>query len=134
MKLTSGIIIGLGVAVAIIFIVESIGHALFPAPAGLVLSSVSGIHVGEEGLPLGMQITDVLAWTLGIFGGGLVGGIVAGRRAIISWIVAPIILCLAALSFGRLPYEEWLVQAALGLIFVAAGLASYYARELPNLR
>ena len=124
MKLTSGIIIGVGVAVAIIFIVESIGHAFFPVQVGL----------GDERLPLGMQITDVLAWTLGIFGGGLVGGVAAGRRALVSWIVAPIIVSLATLSFARLPYEEWLVQIALGLVFIAAGLASYCARELPNLQ
>ncbi|MEM7662291.1 MAG: hypothetical protein AAF292_08565 [Pseudomonadota bacterium] len=130
----AGIFIGLGIAVAIIFVVESIGRSMFPVPASVSWSSLPTTHAGDDVFPLGLQVIDVIAWTIGIFGGGLVGGIAAGRRAIISWIVAPIILCLAALSFGRLPYEEWLVQAALGSIFIAAALASYYARELPNLQ
>lgn len=130
MKLFAGVLIGIGVALSIIFIVESVCRSFLPLPANFKASDFSAAGA----MPIGLQISDAVAWTLGIFGGGLVGGLVAGRKPIISWIVALIVFGLAALSFLSLPYDSWIVQSAGVAIVFAAGLASWYARKLPNLQ
>ncbi|MEM9670219.1 MAG: hypothetical protein AAF950_14955 [Pseudomonadota bacterium] len=132
MRLIAGSIIGLTIALAIIFVVESVIGLIMPFAAGIGGEPNSSGSSIRDSLPLGPQICDIIALTLGIFGGGLIGGLVAGRRAIISWLVAPFVLLPAALSYFSFPYDEGLIRWALGSMLFAAALASWYARRRPN--
>ncbi|MEL7128596.1 MAG: hypothetical protein AAGK23_03535 [Pseudomonadota bacterium] len=110
-----GVLMGLVIGVAIIFVVENIGFAIFSNHDGLTVS---------EPLPLGAKIFDLVGWTLGIFGGGLAGGLIAGHRALIAWLVGLVLLGMAAMSLATTSYPQVFATLTIVLAIAAAGLAS----------
>ena len=134
MRLFAGFLVGLGIAVAIIFVVESLGHALFPQPPGLDVRDPVALEAAKGEIPLGTQIFDLVGWTAGIFGGGLVGGLVAGHKAAISWLVGIAVFVLSAMTLALLSYPQWLINGAVICTVLSAGLAGRFAARMPEIR
>lgn len=118
-----GVLTGLLIGVSVIFVVENVGHALFPDHDSLAVS--------EPG-PLGAKVFDLVGWTLGIFGGGLAGGLIAGHRALIAWLVGLLLLGMAAISLATTAYPQTFAVLTIVLAIVAASLASVFITRRYN--
>lgn len=131
-KVGLGLLAGLAIGISIIFVIESFGHALFPAPAQLDITDPRSREALGASIPLGAKICDLIAWTLGIFGGGLAGGLVAGHRATIAWLVGLVIFGISAMTLMLLPYPQWMINGAIVCAIFAAGLAGQIATHAYN--
>lgn len=120
MRRLAALFAGLAIGIGIIFVVENIGQA------------VVSLFVPEElaaagPVPLGVKVTDLVSWTLGIFGGGLVASLVAGHRPLMAWLVGIVILGLAAATIVLLDYPQWITVGAILLAVLASGLAGRFS-------
>lgn len=107
-----GIIVGLVVGVAIIAIVESIGHIIFPPPEGVDLKDPEALKSIMKDIPVGAKISVLVAWGLGVFGGGSVARLISRGASPASWVVGAILLGFAALTMVQIPHPVWMVVGA----------------------
>ncbi len=120
MRRLAALLAGLVIGIAIIFVVETIGQ-------GLVGLFIVRDAAPGGGVPLGVKVLDLVSWTLGIFGGGLVASLVAGHRPLLAWLVGIVILALAAMTIALLDYPQWITIGAVMLAVVAASLAGRFS-------
>jgi len=95
-------IVGVAVAMALVWLVETIGHTVWPTPADLDTSDVDVMRAYVDTLPLGAMLTVALAW----FVGALAGTFAACRLG-------------AARPLVYIPHPFWF--SALGLLGIFAG-------------
>lgn len=122
MKSGLAVAAGLVIGLALIFVLETLGHGLLA-----VVRMLFGTAPPSSAL-----IVDLVTSSIGIFGGGLVGGLVAGHRALIAWIVGISLFAFAALLLWRLDYPDWVMQGAAVLGLISAALAGQFAARIPN--
>lgn len=121
------VLFGVVAGATIVFIVERMGHALFPAPPGFDPASAAAVAA----LPFAAKAAVLVAWFAGAFGGGAVAALIAQRWAPAAWVVAMTILLLAGTSLAAIEHPLWMaigaVPAALagGWLAVAATGARY---------
>lgn len=71
------ILLGIILGSIAVFIVETIGHLIFPPPAGIDVTDPEQLKQVIEQLPIGALIFVLLAWAIGSFVGGYVTSKVA---------------------------------------------------------
>jgi hypothetical protein len=109
--------------------VEWLGHRLYPPPAGLKADDLEAMAAHVAAMPIGALLFVLLAWLLGVFLGGLLAALVAGRRPrLYAGVIAAVILLGAIANFAMIPHPAWFMALAvisLPLVgFAAAGLAT----------
>lgn len=109
--------------------VEWFGHRLYPPPAGLKADDLEAMAAHVAAMPIGALLFVLLAWLLGVFLGGLLAALVAGRRPrLYAGVIAAVILLGAIANFAMVPHPAWFMALAvisLPLVgFAAAGLAT----------
>jgi len=109
--------------------VEWFGHRLYPPPAGLKADDLEAMAAHVAAMPIGALLFVLLAWLLGVFLGGLLAALVAGRRPrLYAGVIAAVILLGAIANFAMIPHPAWFMALAvisLPLVgFAAAGLAT----------
>jgi MFS family permease len=122
LKRILGVIAGIVVAGATVFILEWIGHRVFPGNAAADdLGAVSP----------GLLAMVVAGWFLGPFIGGAVAARIADRGWA-AWIVAAFILLGVLATVVSVPHPLWMTIAGVGLPLVAGWIASRFARPRAN--
>lgn len=118
-------IAGLIAAVAVIFLLESIGHALY-APVGAATGPVSMEDPLAE-VPSGARVLVVLGWFAGsAIGGALVLRLSGWRPG--AWIVA-VLLALAGITMIlEVPHPVWMQVAAVVAPLLGVPAAGVIAR------
>jgi len=109
--------------------VEWLGHRLYPPPAGLKADDLEALAAHVAAMPIGALLFVLLAWLLGVFLGGIVAALLAGRRPrLYAGVIAAVILLGAIANFAMIPHPAWFMTLAvisLPLVgFAAAGLAT----------
>lgn len=121
-----GIVAGIIAAFAIIWLVDLLGHALFPPPAGLGMrDSAAAIGAYLAAMPAGAQFFVALSW----FAGALAGGAVAYRisgEAWAAWTIAILVALAAIANIVMIPHPMVLQVAAV----VAPLLGGLIARQI----
>ncbi len=102
-----GSIAGLVAAVVIVLVVESIGHLLFPPPAGTDLSNPAALETLIDALPFGALAFVMIAWVAGAFGGGAIAALIA-RQSWPAWIVGVLMLAGGLWSMIVIPHPLWM--------------------------
>ena len=119
-----GGLVGVVTAGVTVFAVESLGHRLFPVPAGFDPSDVDAMRAYVAGLSVGPIAWVLLAWVLGTFGGGAVAIRIAPTRPVLmAGVVAGMILLGAVMNLVTIPHPIWMVLAT-GLFVPAAAVAA----------
>jgi len=124
-----GVTAGVLAGALLVFAVEMVGHALFPAPA-VDFSDPQKARSAIAALPLATKLSVVVAWFAGAFGGGAVAALIAKRWAPVAWVVAATIFLLSASSLMAIPHPWWMSVAAA----LAAGLGGYLAVRVTGAR
>ena len=131
LRLIGGIVAGIVLALATVFLVELIGRVVYPFDD---IDMHDRQAVGEmiAAMPVGALLIVAAAWLLGAFVGGAVAARIGGRRWA-AWLVAGIVLLFALATILMYPHPAWMQIAAIvapalgGLL--AGHLAAPRARE-----
>lgn len=104
---------GLIAGVIIIAVVESLGHMIYPPPTGVDLKDPEQLAAIMESVPFGAKLAVLIAWGLGVFGGGLLGVKLSGGRKLPATIIAVLLLAFAGMTMMMIPHPIWMVIGAL---------------------
>jgi len=108
-----GTLAGLVAGVVIIFVVEMLGHVLYPPPEGVDLKDPAQLEALMGTIPLGAKIAVLIAWGLGVFGGGAAAVSISGGVRWPAAVVAVVLLGFAAMTMIEIPHPAWMVAGAL---------------------
>ena len=120
------VVAGLVAAMAIIFVVEAVGRALFPLPTGMALNDPESMRDRMDMIPIGALASILVAWTLGALGGSYSVGRLGG--AMLSYVAGAVVLVWAAWMTMRMPHPIWFVLATPILIVGATVLGAWPSR------
>ncbi|MXO67932.1 hypothetical protein GRI72_03680 [Altererythrobacter marinus] len=115
-------IAGIVVAVTVVFVIEGIGHALFPPPPGLDLAAAEDRERLMELIPTGAKVAVVAGWFLGALAGACTA-IAASRRVLMAWIVGLAIALAGVWTTQMFPHPDWMLASAAVLPLVAVLVA-----------
>ena len=116
-----GVILGSLVGIIVTATIESVGHSLFPPPAGVNLTDPAQMKSIMSVIPAQAKVMVLLAWGLGVLAGASSANVVAGRRALAGRITSIILMGLAAYTMVTITHPVWfMVVATLGALGAAA--------------
>lgn len=119
------IVAGLAGAVFLIFIVQKVGHVLFPPPAGLDINDVQAARNYVAQLPLLALLFPVFSYGIGAFCGSLIACTIGtARPMILGGIVGLIILAMTIGNLIWIPHPHWFSALAIAVVVGGAWLAA----------
>ena len=127
MKTVLGVLAGIVVAVVCVFVIEFIGHSVYPPPAGLDLSNPEAAARIIAALPAGAFAFVVAGWFLGTLAGAWVANAVS-RTGYAGWVVALFVICGGVYTLVTIPHPAWMWAAGIALPLAAAWLAQRLTR------
>lgn len=122
MRQVLGAILGIAVAVGVVFLIELAGHALLPPPVGYDPMTEAGAARYLREAPLAAKLALVFGWFLGALAGGWTA-VRVGGRAWLAWVVAGVIVIGGVMNFAMIPHPAWMVAAGVVLPLAAGWLA-----------
>ncbi|HSX57076.1 MAG TPA: hypothetical protein VLG14_17345 [Sphingomonas sp.] len=106
-----GVVAGLATLIATVWIVEAIGHSIWPPPPGINPSDPAQLATLLDQIPLTAKIAVVVAWFAGAVAGAWVANLVA-RWPVAGWIVVAIGIVLGVMTLVVIPHPLWMQIAA----------------------
>lgn len=128
LKSIGGVIAGVLAGAMIIFVVEAVGHMIFPPPAGANVGDPEQLKSIIGQIPVGAKVAVIVAWFAGILGGGVVSLLIAARWAPVAWVVAATLFAMAGITMLQIPHPWWMVAGAV----IATLAGGYGAIKLMN--
>jgi hypothetical protein len=134
-----GMLVGVVVAIAVIMLVEMLGHSVYPPPPGLdptdpANEAAFAAFVAQ--MPLGAKAMLLLAWLLGTFTGALVAAKIARHQTAAALLVALVVMSGVVGMILKIPHPGWLSVCGLLLPIPVALLAMrlvYRRSTLPRV-
>ena len=118
---TLALLVGMAAGFTVVFVIESIGHQVYPPPADLDFSDPAAIREFVRTLPLGAFLFVLAAWVAGAFGGAWVAAAMANtRRMTFAGIVGALVLAASVANLLMIPHPLWFSVAALIAVPAAA--------------
>ena len=111
LRIALGIVVGVVVAGISVFVVEGVGHALFPPPSDLNLADPQDQARLIAAMPIAAKLMVVLAWFLGALAGSSAAMAIA-RKPLAGWVVAVVMIALSGWTTQMFPHPIWMVIAA----------------------
>lgn len=111
MRKVLGVLAGLVALVAVVWIVEAIGHSIWPPPPGVNLADPAQLAALMDRIPLAAKIAVVKGWFLGAIAGAWVANRVA-HWAAAGWIVVAIGIAFGVMTLFMIPHPLWMQIAA----------------------
>ncbi len=123
-----GVVVGAVVAFLLVAGIETIGHLVYPPPAGLDYNDVEELRQYVASMPSGAFLFVLVAWLIATLVGALVACFIARKRPLlITGIVAALMLVATAINLVTVPHPLWFSLTALIGILIMAFLASRLA-------
>ena len=114
---------GVVAAFFIVWLVEKIGHGVYPPPADLDFKDMEAMRVYVSTLPTGVFLFVGAAWFLGAFGGTLIACKIGDARAIIyAIVVGGLVLVATAANLIMIPHPIGFAIPAVAGIVIATWL------------
>ena len=134
MRKAAGLIVGVVVAIGLIAAVQLFSHTVYPPPTNVDFSNEDDARRMLATAPPGSLLFVVGAYVTGVFGGGLIAGLIARETpALFAWAVGGFVLTGAIVNMYAIPHPLWFsILSVIGIV-VSAWLAvvATSARELP---
>jgi len=111
-RIILGTIAGFVIGVIIIMITESIGHMIYPPPEGVDVKDPEQLKAIMHSIPFGAKLAVLIAWGLGVFGGGTAGVLISGRKGLPATIIAILLLAGAGITMIMIPHPTWMMIGA----------------------
>lgn len=117
-------ILGVAIAVLIVFLADELSHMLYPMPAGLDPQDVAALRPYIASMPIGAFLTIMGGWTVATFVGSVVAGRIGTAKAwIYPTIVGGFIFAATTATLIAIPHPHWFTATSLVAILVSAWLA-----------
>lgn len=121
-------IAGIAVAVALVMVIQKLGHSLFPPPTDLDPADREFMEAYVASLPWGPLAFVIASYFVATLVGGWVAGAVAGEWPLLyAGVVGFFILAGAISTVMMIPHPTWFTMAAIAGIVIAALLAATLA-------
>ncbi len=106
-----------------IWIVEYVGHIVYPPPQGLDFANAEAMGAYVETLPTGALLFPVIAWIVGTFDGVLVAALVARAVPFVyAGVVGGLVLLATIANIAMIPHPVWVpIVAVPGIALAALG-------------
>ncbi len=111
-------ILGLIVASASIFLIEKLGHTIFPMPDSIDSNDFESIKNNIHLVPKGNMAFVALAHGLGILIGMFVAGLISKKSLIPAYIVGGLMVIISIMYYFLIPSPTWFVIADLTSIII----------------
>ena len=128
MRMLLGVFAGVVVAFVCVFLVEMVGHSLYPPPAGLDLSDPADQARVMEAMPAAAKAMVLAAWFIGAVAGAWVANRIAGRP-IAGWIVALLVIAAGVATMVMIPHPAWMWAGGILLPLLGAWVAERMAER-----
>lgn len=116
-------IVGVIVAVALVWLVEKLGHAVYPPPADLDFANPDAMRAYMSSVPLGALLFVAGAWFAGTLGGTIAACKIGTAKPLTYAIVVGGIMLLAtAANLIMIPHPVWFSILGIAGIVIAAWL------------
>lgn len=111
------ILAGLFAGSLVVFIVEKIGHTVYPLPEGIDPNNIEAFKEYAQTMPVGAMLFVILAWALGAFAAGIVTTLVGKESTkMFSLITGGILMLFGLINLIMIPHPVW---------FAILGMAVY---------
>jgi hypothetical protein len=119
MKSFRAVLLGIFAAVAVIFLVESISHWLYPMPAGIKPNDKDAMMDWISTLPVSAMLIVLLAWLLGAAAGAYVANYLNAVNGLRSAMIVGLFLLVATImNLYQIPHPFWMWPAGIGSIII----------------
>ncbi|HMO74249.1 MAG TPA: hypothetical protein PKD48_02825 [Sphingopyxis sp.] len=122
------IVAGMLAAMAVVALLETAGHMLYPPPPDLDITKPEDQARLMTVIPTAAKIAVVVAWFLGALAGGVIAAKI-GKKPLFAWVIGAIMVALAVYTTTLFPHPAWMVIAAVALPIVAAAIAIPLSRS-----
>ncbi|KFL35692.1 hypothetical protein [Arenimonas donghaensis] len=110
--------------------IESLGHAVYPPPAGLDPGDMEQLKALVATLPVGALLFVVFAWAAGAYAGGLVAARIApAHRALLAGVIGALVLAAVVANLLMIPHPPWVAVVGVLAVLVATALAAMVGRR-----
>jgi hypothetical protein len=127
-------IVGVVIAVLIVFLADELTHMMYPMPAGLDASDTEDLRDYIATLPLGAFLMLMGGWVVATFVGAVVADRIGTAKA---WIyptaVGGFVFAATTANLILIPHPHWFTAVSLAAILVSAWLAWAVARARKRL-
>ena len=117
------VIAGIIAGIFCVFIVESIGHMIYPPPADIDLKNKEDMARLMSVIPLGAKIGVLIAWLAGSFVAAATTLKLSDRNKNASWIPVGFLLLAGIATMFSFPHPTWMMVAGIALPLIGGWLA-----------
>jgi len=119
-------VIGVLVAVGLVWLIEMIGHAVYPPPPDIDFSDVDAVRGYMSALPLGAFAFVGSGWFLGTLGGTMAASrIGSAAPRLFAMVVGGFVLAATAFNLTVIPHPLWFSIVGVAGVFIAAWLGQF---------
>lgn len=113
-----GVLAGLVIAFVLIWLIEKLGHTVYPPPADLDFSDPEAIRPYLDTLPIFALLFPMLAWFIGTFTGSLVGSLIGTARPLLFCaVVGGLVLAGTIANLIVIPHPLWFsIISVIGIV------------------
>ena len=114
---------GVLIAVGLVWIIEMIGHSVYPPPPGIDFSDTESLRAYTSGLPLAAFLFVGCGWFIGTLGGTLAACRVGtAEPKIYAMVVGGLMLIATVVNLVMIPHPLWFAIVGIVGIVLAAWL------------
>lgn len=106
LKSSLAVVAGIIGGSAVIWLLEMLGHVIFPTPEGLDLTNPEAIRQHMYSIPLGSFIVVLIAYAAGSFTGGWIA-VAIGEKVRDAVIVGIVLLTFGIINLVMIPHPTW---------------------------
>jgi hypothetical protein len=124
--------VGVFVASGLVWLIEMIGHSVYPLPPEIDFSDIDALRPYIAGLPAGAFAFVGGAWFLGTLGGTIAAcRIGSAAPRIFALVVGGFVLAATAYNLAVIPHPVWFSISGVAGIVIAAWLGQFlYSRPV----
>lgn len=118
------------VAVGLIWIIEIVGHTVYPPPADLDFTDTEAVRIYVAGLPLGAFLFVGGGWFIGTLGGTIAACHVGNAQPkVFAIVVGGLMLIATAFNLATIPHPVGFSIAGISGIIIAAWLGMFLSAK-----
>ncbi len=121
------ILLGVFAGAIIVALVEGASHIIWPPPEGNLQDPEFLKSIMHE-IPFGAKMGVLVAWGLGVFGGGIIARFISHRHTYAAWTVGVIILGFGMMTMIAIPHPTWMIFNAFVFTLIGILLANRVTR------
>jgi hypothetical protein len=133
-RMILGIVIGIGVAIVTVMIMQKVGHIMYPPPPDFEVENSEALRAYVDTMPLGAFLFVLASYFIGTFDGVFIACLIARLKYhIFAILIGGLMLILTIVNLIVIPHPHWFSASAVVGIIASAFLAYWLAtRTLPE--